>query len=151
MATPSSWPGNEMDSQEVAAFLQSHDYGVLSLGADSRGYGFPISYTYDEENSRIIVGFVNKPDSKREEFATASEEATFTVVTYDDVDSWQSVILTGSIRAVDDPGESYQVPDLFFEQDDAADSDEEIVHLDEFERTYYELRVDSVSARQSTN
>lgn len=140
-----------MSEQEIEAYLSSKDTGVMSMGVESRGYGFPISFTYDSPNERFVLGFVAPPDSKKEKFVTETEEATFTVYSYDDVDSWTSVIATGPVRAIEDHGDSLSVPDLFFLEsgDDAAEEDR-LVDLDQFDRTWYELQIETLSGRQSS-
>lgn len=149
MTTPSQ-SGIELSDQEMESFLASNDTGVLSLGAENRGYGFPISFQYDPENERILLGFVIPGDSKKQKFVTETEEATFTVYSYDDVDSWTSVIATGPIRAIEDDDDSFRVPDLFFRQatDDPAEEGE-VVDLDQFDRTWYTLHIETLSGLQS--
>lgn len=149
MASPSQ-TGIEMSTHEIESCLSSTDTGVLSLGVENRGYGFPVSFAYDAESGQIVLGFVASPGSKKQEFAVATEEATFTVYSYEDVDSWRSVIATGPIRAVEDSEDSFQVPDLFFRQpsDDATHGDE-MVDLDQFDRTWYALQIETLSGRQS--
>lgn len=136
-----------MNEREARDFLASKDHGVLSLGHDDRGYGFPISFTYDEENGRIVLGFVNRPESRKLEFASEATEATFTVYSYEDVDAWESVLVGGPIRQLSDDG-SYRVPDVFF-RSESDEGEGRMVDLDEFERTWYGLRIESVSGRRS--
>lgn len=146
MATPPSQTGQEMSDREARSFLTANDTGVLSLGVENRGYGFPISYTYDGDSDRIVLGFVSPPESKKQEFATATDEATFTVYTYDDVDSWKSVIVTGPIHALGEEDDSLDVPDLFFQRD-TEDGENRLTNLDEFDRAWYELQFDTLSGR----
>lgn len=146
MSTPPSQTGATMGRDEVEAFLTSQDTGVLSLGVENRGYGFPISYTFHDDADRLVVGFVSSPASKKREFAESAQEATFTVYDYADVDAWRSVIATGPIHAIDVEDVSYSVPDLFFRPEDG---DAEMVDLDEFERAWYELEIDELAGRQS--
>lgn len=139
-----------MNEQEVRTFLDSNEHGVLSLGVESRGYGFPISYTYDEENHRIVLGFVNAPGSQKQEFATATDEAAFTVYDYEDVDSWTSVIVKGEINPLDEDDTRLSVPDVFFHQTtDDHDTEDGMVNLDAFDRNWHALRIDTLSGRRS--
>jgi nitroimidazol reductase NimA-like FMN-containing flavoprotein (pyridoxamine 5'-phosphate oxidase superfamily) len=139
-----------MSERETRSFLESNDHGVLSLGVENRGYGFPISYTYDEANARILLGFVSPPESKKREFAAEADKATFTVYTHEDVDSWKSAIVEGPIRPVDGDDTSHRVPDIVFSRErEDADGDDGVVNLDKFERTWYELRIDAISGRWS--
>lgn len=149
MTSPSQ-TGIEMNAQEIESHLSSTDTGVLSLGVENRGYGFPVSFTYDPEKGRIILGFVIPPESKKQKFVTETEEATFTVYSYQDVDSWTSVIATGPIQALEDTDDSFQVPDLFFRQaSDAATEEDQMVDLDQFDRTWYAVLIETLSGRQS--
>lgn len=141
--------GEGMTDEEARTLLASQEHGVLALADGSRGYGIPISYTYDEANNRIVVGFVDTPESKREEFAATTTEATFSVYTHEDVDSWQSVIVTGPINQVEAAADAFEVPDVFYrERSDAGQSEEHMVNLDEFGRTWYEIQIDDLSGRQ---
>jgi nitroimidazol reductase NimA-like FMN-containing flavoprotein (pyridoxamine 5'-phosphate oxidase superfamily) len=137
-----------MDDEVAAAFLDGNDHGVLSLGVDDRGYGFPISYTYDGETDRVVLGFVGAPGSKKRAFATGTDEATLTVFTHDDVDSWRSVVVEGPLRAIGEGDGSHSVPDIVFRRE-SGDDGGEIANLDQFDRTWYELRIESITGMSS--
>ncbi|WP_254768261.1 pyridoxamine 5'-phosphate oxidase family protein [Salinilacihabitans rarus] len=140
--------GAELSERESRSLLTSHDHGVLSIASRDRSYGLPISYAYDEANDRLIFGFVNTPESKKHQFAVATEEATLTIYEYDDVDSWRSVIVTGPIAPIPDSEVSVQLAPIFFvEEDETGES--QLVELDEFDRTWYALQIDEISGRQS--
>ncbi|AFZ74451.1 pyridoxamine 5'-phosphate oxidase family protein [Natronobacterium gregoryi] len=141
--------GTEMGPERKRSFLDSKDNGVLSMGAEDRGYGLPVSYSYDEDNDRLIVRFVSTSESKKEAFAAASSEVTLTVYSYEDVDSWQSVIVTGTIHAVSEGDFSDRFAPLFFRREDDSTDAVQIVDSDEFESTWYELRIDDLSGRHS--
>lgn len=145
MTTPSSPVGQEMSDQEAKSFLATKDNGVLSLGVENDGYGFPIAYSFDDPDDNLVLGFVARPPSKKQVFADETETATFTVYEFGDVDVWRSVIVEGAISRLDDDS-SHRVPDIFY-QDDS----DEIVNLDEFDRTWYELEIESISGRQSSS
>lgn len=138
-----------MSDAEITSFLTSNNTGVLSLAGENRGYGFPISFTYDQEHNRLILGFVASPGSEKRELVTATETATFTVYADKDVDSWRSIMVTGGIRPITDGDGTLQVPDLFFYSDADDVEDDRMVSLDEFERTYYELDIETLSGRHS--
>lgn len=143
--------GVEMSEGEIRAMLESRGHGVLSLGAKNRGYGVPLSYSLDLENGRLVFGFVDAPNAKKRAFVETSEEATLTVYEYTDVDDWRSVIVTGTLRSISDPDLADHFASLFFQRDGAAgDSGDDMVDLDEFERTWYELRIDDLSGRKSS-
>lgn len=145
MTAPASQTGREMSERESRSFLAANDNGVLSLGVESRGYGFPISYSYGEDTDRVVLGFVAAPESKKREFAAETEQATFTVYDHEDIDAWKSVIVEGPIRLVNEDDAAHRVPDLFWEGDE-----DQVLNLDDFERTWYELRIESISGRHSS-
>lgn len=144
MTTPPSAVGQAMSERDARSFLASKDNGVLSLGVDDVGYGFPIAYSFDDAADHLVLGFVTHPPSKKRRFADDTETATFTVYEFGDVDVWRSVIVEGAIERLDDD-QAHRVPDIFYQQAD----DDEIVNLDEFDRTWYELEIESISGRQS--
>lgn len=148
MAEFSSRLGKEMSEAEARSVLSSEDHGVLSMGIENRGYGLPMAYSYDEEADRLVLGFVSTPESKKQRFATDTEEVTLTVYTYEDVDSWESVIVTGSIEPIPEPDVSDRlIPVFFVEENDTGDR--RFVQFDDFERQWYELHIDDVSGRSS--
>lgn len=139
----------EMSDGETRSLLDLKSHGVLSMGAESRGYGIPLAYSYDEENDRIILGFVNAPESKKQQFATATEEVTLTVYDYKDIDSWESVIVTGTLHRVTDADFPGRLTPLFFLHEDEDTGERRMVDLDEYDREWYELRIDDISGRYS--
>lgn len=161
--------GTELSEGEVRSVLDSNRHGVLSMGVENRGYGLPMAYSYDEENERLLLGFVDLPESKKIHFASRTEEVTLTVYQYEDVDSWRSVVVTGSLEPLSDPDVSPDVLPVFFladgensngddsdggnSNDDGLDGATEVesrfVELDEYDRQWYELRIDDVSGRHS--
>lgn len=138
-----------MSEEATRSLLESKDHGVLCMGTEKRGYGLPLSYSYDGENHRIIVGFVNAPESKKRQFATTAEEVTLTVYNYEEIDSWESVIVTGTIHQIGEPDLPSQLIPLFFQQEDITADGQRWASLDDFEREWYELRIDDISGRYS--
>ena len=149
MTNPPPQIGKDMSESAVESVLASHHTGVVSLGVGNKGFGFPISYTYDQENRRLLLGLVTPSESKKREFASGTEEATFTVYTYEDADSWQSVTVTGPIRHIDGDDPALHVPGLFFRHVTDDSGEGRMVDLDEFDRTWYELQIETLSGRHS--
>ena len=141
--------GNVMSESDARALLEESFTGVLSLGSGSRGYGVPMSYHYDREQDRIVVGFVNGPESKKEAFLEAGAEATLTVYTMDDVDVWESVVATGTLSPVNGNSIPEEFVPVFFTRDPESVDQREWNDLDEWERQWYEIRVQDVSGRHS--
>ena len=141
--------GAEMSEEAKRSLLESERHGVLSMGAEDRGYGLPVAYRYVQENNHIVLGFVDVPGSKKEQFADETEEVTLTVYNYEDVDSWESVIVTGTIHRVSEEDIPDQFSTLFFFEEDEATSDRRAHDFDEYERTRYELRIEDISGRHT--
>lgn len=147
MTAPSATVGQQMSERDARSFLAAKDNGVLSLGVENDGYGFPIAYSFDPADDHLVLGFVTHPPSKKRAFADGTETATFTVYDFGDVDVWRSVIVEGAISRLDDDDGSQRVPDIFYQRE--REDDDEIVNLDEFDRTWYQLDIASISGRQS--
>lgn len=91
----------EMDSLEIAEFLESQSTGVLSLARGDDGYGFPVSYYYDSDDQHLYLRFGFGPDSKKREYLDASD--TVTLAVYDQTDEgWKSVLVEGEAQEVAD-------------------------------------------------
>lgn len=138
-----------MGEEAMLSLLESEGHGVLSMGAENRGYGLPMSYSYEREDDRLVLGFVDGTGSKKSRFASACEEVTLTVYTYDDVDSWKSVIVTGSLRSVDEADVSERFASLFFVAEDDTGDDDRMVQVGESDQEWYELRIDDITGRHS--
>lgn len=149
MTGRSSIVGNEMDHAECEAFLTSRGHGVLSMGVEDRGYGIPISFGYDENDSRLILEFVSAPESKKQTFATNTDEVTVTVYDYESVDSWESVVVTGTIHPIDADEVSERFASLFFAQADDAAGERRWQEDEAVDREWYEIRVTNISGRLS--
>lgn len=138
--------GSEMTEEAIQDLLERRGHGVLSMGTENRGYGVPISYHYDADADRIIVGMVKLPESKRSTFASKTEEATMTVYEYHDVDTWESVIATGTLHQIPDANVPDRLTALFF-YPEGPETDGQMVELDQFERVWYELKIQDISGR----
>jgi nitroimidazol reductase NimA-like FMN-containing flavoprotein (pyridoxamine 5'-phosphate oxidase superfamily) len=141
--------GTAMSTDEAASMLESTGHGVLSMGAADRGYGVPLSFAYERSRDRLVLQFVNGPDSKKQRFADATAEVTMTVYRYEDADRWASVIVTGSLHALDPEAVSDRVGSLFFSRADDTDGELRWVDRDDIEREWYELRIESITGRYS--
>jgi hypothetical protein len=85
-----------MDAEAVAAFLNEHQTGLLSLARDDDAYGIPVAYNYRRDDERLYFRFGFAPGSRKREFADATEQASFCV--YDEVDGrWTSVVASGRL------------------------------------------------------
>jgi len=95
----SDWTGTPMDGVEIAEFLQARGAGVLSLANENHGYGFPVSYAYDEEEQAVYFRLGFGPDSQKRAFVDAVDRASLVVFEETD-DGWQSVVVEGPLRGL---------------------------------------------------
>ncbi|AUX10515.1 FMN-binding domain protein [Halalkaliarchaeum desulfuricum] len=141
--------GNEMSESDARSLLDHSFTGVLSMAAGSQGYGLPMSYQYDREENRIVVGFVNGPGSKKEAFVKAGAEVTMTVYNYEDVDVWESAVATGTLSPINGNAIPEEFVPVFFTRDPESADEKQWSDLDDWEREWYEIRVTDVSGRHS--
>lgn len=102
--TPEPDTGGEwMDRADAEAYLDEQGVGVLSLADDDEAYGVPLSYGYDVE-AEVIYFVLLRPGerSRKEQFMTSTDRASFLV--YDTVapGDWRSVIAAGPVRPTRD-------------------------------------------------
>ncbi len=103
MATFPGIQGNEMDDETARQFLTEQGFGVLSLAAEGEAYGIPITYGYDAETERLYFVFLRPgEESKKERFSEATERASFLTFDVPSREEWRTVIVAGTLRAVDD-------------------------------------------------
>jgi nitroimidazol reductase NimA-like FMN-containing flavoprotein (pyridoxamine 5'-phosphate oxidase superfamily) len=141
-----SRPDVEMCEESVAAFLQSHGDGVLTLHGDSPT-SLPVSYGFDADTGRCIFQFLSHPASEKR--AELDDQTPATLVAYDvtDPDDWTSVVFDGVLEAVPIPcegkRETYvdQATPIGMSVFDAVESD--------LDAAWFELRPTEVSGRQS--
>ncbi|MEF8781133.1 MAG: hypothetical protein V5A46_10685, partial [Haloferacaceae archaeon] len=80
-------------------------------------------------------------------FLEGSEEVTYTVVAHEDVDVWESVVATGTIRPLGGETIADGFVPVFFARGEGGDR--RWVDIDEQERKWYEIRLTDVSGRHS--
>jgi nitroimidazol reductase NimA-like FMN-containing flavoprotein (pyridoxamine 5'-phosphate oxidase superfamily) len=88
-----------MDGPEIGAFLDTQGTGVLSLARDDDGYGVPVSFAFEANESAFYFRFGYGPDSQKRAFVRAAETVTFTV--YDHTpEGWKSVVAEGELETL---------------------------------------------------
>ncbi|MFB6170072.1 MAG: pyridoxamine 5'-phosphate oxidase family protein [Haloarculaceae archaeon] len=86
----------EMGADEIAAFLQAHGTGVLSLAEGDEPYSVPVSYGYAAEEGCFYLRLGYRDGSEKPSFIEASASAR--LVVYDHTDEgWKSVIAVGDL------------------------------------------------------
>jgi len=149
MVQLSSDVGYEMTDDEAQSLLRAKGHGVLSLGANNRGYGIPLSYGYDADENRIVLEFVNGSESKKQQFAETTDEVTLTVYNHENSERWESVIVTGSLQQLTQNDVSDRFAALFFSQAGDAAGDLRWLDWDELERAWYEIQISTITGRHS--
>ena len=94
-------PRYQMTEEEIEAVLRTEGYGVLSMADDGVGYGVPLSFGYRDGRLFFVLQRQGQ-ESRKQQFADASEVVSFLVSDVRSRDDWCSVILTGWLRPVDD-------------------------------------------------
>ncbi|ELZ58154.1 MULTISPECIES: pyridoxamine 5'-phosphate oxidase family protein [unclassified Haloferax] len=93
----------EMPAEEIDRLLREEGVGVLSLADDGVAYGIPLSFGYDADRGRLYFVFLRPGESsKKAEFAERTARASFTVWNAPSRDQWESVVVDGELRRVDD-------------------------------------------------
>ncbi|WP_255194281.1 pyridoxamine 5'-phosphate oxidase family protein [Natronobeatus ordinarius] len=131
--------GYAMSDAEIASLLNSKGHGVLSMGNADRGYGIPMSYGYDETEHRLVVEFVSLGDGKKRRFLESSTEVTFTVYEWESLEAWESVVVTGTVRPLEDSDVSERFAALLFSQAEGVAGDLRWIDSDEIDREWFEI------------
>ncbi|EMA01737.1 pyridoxamine 5'-phosphate oxidase family protein [Haloferax denitrificans] len=93
----------EMSAEEIDRLLREEGVGVLSLADDGVAYGIPLSFGYDADRERLYFVFLRPGESsKKTEFAERTARASFAVWNAPSRDEWESVVVDGELRRVDD-------------------------------------------------
>jgi len=93
----------EMSTEEIDRLLREEGVGVLSLADDGVAYGIPLSFGYDAERERLYFVFLRPGESsKKTEFAERTARASFAIWNAPSRDEWESVVVDGELRRVDD-------------------------------------------------
>lgn len=143
--------GYALSTAETVAFLEQQGHGTLCLANENRAYGIPISYGYDEDYDRIVMGFVSTDSSKKQRFITTTEEATFSTYDFHDSTTWASVVVTGTIHKIPPEKVSSRVAALFFENADDAAGDIRWIDDETFDKEWYEIEIETLSGRRGEN
>ncbi len=149
MSEPTVPIGEAMVGGTADSLLDEQGHGVLSLATGNRAYGIPMSYGYDGDHDRIVMQFVNGPESKKEQLIREVEEATLTVYNYDSPQSWESVIVRGAVEALPSKEVSDRFASLFFAQAEDAAGSVRWEGREDVAVTWYALLIDEVSGRRA--
>lgn len=109
------WTGTSMDDAAVDALLESAGWGVVSLARDDEPYSVPISFGYD--GADVYFAFLRVDQtSRKSDFVADGKTVRLLVTTVRARFDWQSVAVTGPVRAVDVNSDGWEtLVDLFEE------------------------------------
>jgi hypothetical protein len=88
-----------LDDAAVAAFLDGHSVGTLSLAKDGDSYAIPVGYVYDADEREFYFRLGYAPGSRKREFVDATDSASFVVADETD-EGWYSVVAEGYLEHV---------------------------------------------------
>ena len=89
-----------MSTEEIDAFLGSHETGVISLARVNEPYAIPISYGYDTSARQFYLRLVSSAGSEKQQFLTSDPDARL-VVYEADGETYRSVIATGALNRIE--------------------------------------------------
>lgn len=89
-----------MQSEEIGTFLATRGSGVLGLPAENAPYLLPMSYGYDG-GDRLYFTYVRGSAGRKGTLSDRASAASFLVHRATTPFQWQSVLLEGTIDAVD--------------------------------------------------
>jgi nitroimidazol reductase NimA-like FMN-containing flavoprotein (pyridoxamine 5'-phosphate oxidase superfamily) len=92
--------GINMDREAIDTFLREQGRGILSLTDGREGYGVPVSFGYDGEDSCYFAFLRVGERSKKEQFAEQTERASLTIYDVTSKHVWTSVIASGPLRQI---------------------------------------------------
>lgn len=90
-----------MDDAEIEAFLSEHSVGVLSIPTAENPVLRPMSFAFDAPD-RLYFLYVLTTDSQKKAATEQADGAQFLVYSTDARFDWKSVLLTGTLDAVEE-------------------------------------------------
>lgn len=94
------WMGTPMDEREIDAVLDTTGWGIITLAEDDEPYSIPVSFGWDGEDA--YFAFIrDSPTNTKFEFAADGKTARLLVTDVKARFDWQSIAVTGTLRAID--------------------------------------------------
>lgn len=91
-----------MNESQMKTVLTEEGVGILAFPTDELPYVIPISFGYDGNSTLYFLFLLFGTESRKEELANETERGRFLVYRAESMYDWQSVSLSGHIRAIDD-------------------------------------------------
>lgn len=136
-----------MDEETVEAYLDDHQFGVLSLAKDSEAYGIPVAY--HRWDGSLLLRLGEHEGSKKVAFIESTDTACFVIYGADPPEESWSILITGTIEPLPD--------------EEAAALDEAILNrlfvplrvfdepIDDLETGLYRLTMDEITGRSAVD
>lgn len=138
-----------MKDQEVEAYLESVDTGVLALASAGDAYAIPVAHHYDDDAESLYIRLSADGSSTKLSHLEDTETACLTLYDVDESgDSW-SIIATGPLRKLSgDERETFDATAVneSFLQLRVFDEDIEAIDLE-----IYELEIETLTGRKTGN
>ncbi len=87
----------QMNSLEIADFVNDQQTGVLSLASGNDSYSIPVSFVFKEEDQNVYLRLGYGNDSTKREFVDQVDRASFVIYDHTD-DGWKSVLARGPLE-----------------------------------------------------
>jgi hypothetical protein len=134
-----------MTDEEIASHLGDHRVGVLSLANDGDAYAIPVDYRYAD--GRLLLRLTDDGDSKKIEYAGATQEACFLLYDPTPDASW-SIVALGTLGRLGDSEHGDFADETLNEWFDRLHIFDEDV--DDLSVAVYELYIDSLTGRKTS-
>lgn len=92
--------GEETSEADVKSCLARAGYGILGLVKDGDAYTVPLSFGYDDDIETLYFLLAFEENSRKATFIETTDTASFVVVDANLPDSWESVMITGTLEVV---------------------------------------------------
>lgn len=94
------WIGTPMNDSDIDDLLNSTGWGVVSLADGDEPYSIPISFGYDGDDIYFVF-IEDSPTNAKFDFIADGKTARLLVTNVGSRFDWQSIAITGPVRAVD--------------------------------------------------
>lgn len=91
---------DSMSDDQIQEFLTEQGVGILALPDEEIPYTVPMSFGYDGDSALYFLFLLFGTESRKETLSDRAHGARFVVYSAQSMYDWQSVSLTGQIRAV---------------------------------------------------
>lgn len=137
-----------MTDAEIEERLWEHDAGVLGLANDGRAYVVPVSYYYDGDRGSVFFRLGDDDHSRKLEFVTTTEEASFLIYGVEAPGASWSVLTTGRLQELPEAERAEFDPETVNERFGPLRVFDEAI--DGIDLVFYELDVTSIVGRRTT-